>query len=73
MGAPAGNRFLPGGGAVDLVGVGGGGGGPAATIPPEEKERLYSCILQLSQPETREEALQELRLDPQQRKLNDSN
>lgn len=71
----ASSRFLaaPGGG-MDIVNATNGGGnttvstaggaagaGPASSITPEEKERLYNCILQLNQPETREEALQELR------------
>ncbi|KAA0183475.1 hypothetical protein HAZT_HAZT003964 [Hyalella azteca] len=51
------SRFLPGGGGMDIVGA---AGVPSASISPEEKERLYAYILQLNQPETREEALQEL-------------
>ena len=55
-----GSRFLNAGGGVDIVGSS-AGGPPSVSITPEEKERLYTCILQLGQPETREEALQELR------------
>ncbi|KAF2363504.1 Armadillo-type fold [Trinorchestia longiramus] len=71
----ANSRFLAGasggsaatsGGGMDIVGTSGGGagaavvGGPTPSISAEEKERLYTYILQLNQPETREEALQEL-------------
>ena len=57
-GVAGGPRFLGGG---DIVGGGATASVGPVNISPEEKERLYTCILQLASPTTREEALQELR------------